>query len=273
MVALSAQRAKNSRVVQILGRAGMACYGLVHIIVAYLAFRVAIGDSGEQADQNGAIQEVASTSFGSVTLWVLTIGLVAYGLWQLMMAAIGFHWVQKKGKRTRKRIGAVVRAVIGISLGLYAGRLVTGSGSGGQSGGNQKQQEFTAKLLSLPAGQVLVAIAAAVIIGVAISLVVKGVRKKFLNDLDTQDLPSGTQQWVRRLGVAGYIAKGVVLGIVGVLIGIAAFQSQPEEAGGLDRALKTLAAQPFGTAALILVAIGLAAFGVYCFAAARAHKS
>lgn len=272
MVALSAQRAKNSRPVQVLGRLGMACYGVVHILVAYLAIRVAFGESGEQADQKGALQEVGATSFGTVVLWVLTIGLVAYGLWQLMMAAMGFRWVQKKGKRTRRRIGSVVRGVIGISIGLYAGRLATGSGGGSQSG-DQGQQEFTAKLLSMPAGPALVAIAAAVVLGVAIAEIRKGIRKSFLQDLDLEDLPSGTQQWVRRLGVSGYLAKGAVLGIIGVLLGFAAYHANAQEAGGLDRALKTLAAQPFGAVALVVVAVGLAAFGVYCFAAARAHKS
>jgi hypothetical protein len=271
MVTLSAQRAKNSKLTQALGRAGMMCYGLVHVVVAYLALRVAFGDSGEQADQKGAIQEVGATPFGAVMLWVLTVGLVAYGLWQLMMAAVGYRWVQKKSKRTRRRIAAVARAVIGIALGLYAGRLATGSGSSGS--GDQGQQEFTAKLLSLPAGQVLVAIVAAIVIGVAVAEIRRGVKKSFLQDLDLQDLPQGTQQWVRRLGVVGYIAKGFVLGIVGVLLATAAFQSNAHEAGGLDRALKTLAAQPFGTVALVVVAVGLAAFGVYCFAAARAHKS
>jgi Domain of Unknown Function (DUF1206) len=271
MVGLSTQRAKNNRVVQGLGRAGMACYGLVHIIVAYLALQVAFGES-EKADQNGAIQEIGSTSFGAVVLWVLTVGLIAFGIWQFMQAAIGFHWVEKKGKRTRKRIGAVVRGVVGISLGLYAGRLVTGSGGGGRQSG-QQQQEWTAKLMSLPAGQVLVGIAALVVIGVGIAQVVKGFKQSFVKDLDLGDLPSGTQQWVRRLGTAGYIAKGVVFGIVGVLVGFAALDENPQEAGGLDRALKTLAAQPFGTVALVVVAIGLAAFGVYCFAAARAHKA
>jgi hypothetical protein len=271
MVTLSAQRAKNSRLTQVLGRAGMVCYGLVHVVVAYLALRVAFGDSGEQADQKGAVQEVGSTPFGAVMLWVLTVGLVAYGLWQLMMAAVGYRWVQKKSKRTRRRIAAVARAVIGIALGLYAGRLATGSGSSGS--GDQGQQEFTAKLLSLPAGQVLVAIVAAIVIGVAVAEIRRGMKKSFLQDLDLHDLPQGTQQWVRRLGVFGYIAKGLVLGIVGVLLATAAFQSNAQEAGGLDRALKTLAAQPFGTIALVVVAVGLAAFGVYCFAAARAHKS
>lgn len=270
MVALSAHRAKNSRLVQVLGRAGMVCYGIVHLIVAYLALRVAFGDSGQQADQNGALQEVGATTFGAVILWVLAIGLIAYGLWQLVLAAVGFHWVTKKGKRTRRRIASVVRAVIGFALGFYAARLVTGNG-GGQSG-NQRQQEFTAKLLSLPAGPVLVAIVAAIVIGVAVAEIRKGIRKSFMQDLDLGDLPQGTQQWVRRLGVLGYIAKGVVLGIIGVLLGLAAFQENAREAGGLDRALKTLAAQPFGTFALVVVAVGLAAFGVYCVAAARAHK-
>jgi hypothetical protein len=274
MVSLSAHRAKNNKVLQGLGRAGMVCYGLVHVIVAYLAARVAFGDTGQQADQKGAVQEVGSGTFGAVVLWVLAVGLIAYGLWQAMQAAIGYQWVTKKSRRTRRRVGAVVKAVIGVALGIYAWRLVSGSGSGGSGGsGDQQQQEFTAKLLSLPAGQVLVGIVAAIVIGVAIGQVRKGMKKSFLDDLDMHDLPRGTQQWVRRLGVFGYIAKGVVIGIVGVLLAIAAFQHNSREAGGLDRALKTLAAQPFGTAALVVVAIGLAAFGVYCFAAARAHKS
>lgn len=252
----------------------MVCVGVVHLIVAYLALQVAFGDSSQQADQKGAIAEIGSTPFGKTTLLVLAVGLIAYGLWQLMEAAVGFRWVQKKATRTRRRSGAVVKAVIGVSLAITAAQLAGGSGSGGSGGsGDQQQQEMTAKLLSLPFGQVLVAVAAAIVIGVGIAQIVKGVRKKFLDDLDLGDLPNGTRQWVRRIGMFGYAAKGVVLGIVGALLGIAAFQSNAKEAGGLDSALRTLAAQPFGTIALSVVAIGLAAFGVYCFAAARANKT
>lgn len=250
----------------------MVCYGLVHVIVAYLALRVAFGDSGQQADQKGALQEVGATTFGTFVLWVLAIGLVAFGLWQLMQAAIGFQWVGKEGKRTRKRIAAVGKAVLAISIGVYAMRLATGGGSGSGSG-NQQQQEWTAKLMALPAGPVLVGIVAAIVIGIGAAELRRGVKKSFMKDLNAHELPQGTRLWVRRLGVIGYIAKGTVVTIIGVLLGIAAFQNNPSEAGGLDRALRTLAAQPFGTAALVVVGVGLAAFGVYCFAAARAHKN
>ncbi|HEV7646945.1 MAG TPA: DUF1206 domain-containing protein [Actinophytocola sp.] len=250
----------------------MVCYGVVHLLLAYLAVRVATGDKSEQADQKGAIQEVGSTAFGGFLLWVLGIGLIAYGLWQFLMAAKSFQWVTKKGKRTRRRISAAARGVVGVALGVTSIGYVLGSSGSGGSGGDQ-QQTWTAKVLSWPAGPFLVGVVALVIIGVAIGVAARGIRKSFLSDLDMTDLPRGTRQWVRRLGVFGYVAKGVTFCIVGILIGIAAIQHDPEQAGGLDAALKTLANQPFGTVALFVVALGLAAYGVYCFAAAKAHKS
>lgn len=264
-------RVRNSKVAQVARRAGMACWGLVHLVVAYLAVQVAFGDSGQEADQRGAFEEIGSSSGGQVVLWVLAVGLFAFGLWQFLLAATGYGWVSKKGERTRKRIGSAVRGVAVIALGVTAVRLVVGGGSG--TGGDQTQQEFTAKLLSLPVGPFLVAVAGAVVLGVAIAAVVKGVRKSFLADLDMSDLPSGTRSTVTWLGRVGYIAKGVVFAVIAVLLAYAALRSDARAAGGLDKALRTLAAQPFGVVLLVVVALGLAAFGVYCFAAARAHKS
>jgi hypothetical protein len=264
-------QAKNSSTLQFLGRAGMVCYGVIHVLIGYLALRVAFGASGQQADQRGALAEVGSGGFGKVVLWVLAIGLFAYAAWQAVMATRGFQWVGDQRKRTVKRVAAVARAVIGVALGATAVRLASGSGSGGS--GDQQQKTWTADLLSLPAGRVLVGLVALIVLGVAVALVSKGVRKSFLKDLDTSELPTGSQRWVTRLGTAGYLAKGVVLGIVGVLIGIAALHRNAGRAGGLDAALRTVAGQPFGTAALVVVALGLAAYGVFCFAAAKAHRT
>ncbi|WP_284748465.1 DUF1206 domain-containing protein [Amycolatopsis sp. RTGN1] len=267
--AATAQRGEKTDTAQLLGRVGMACYGLVHLVLAYLALQVAFGSGGEQADQKGALQEIGSTAFGQVLLWVLALGLVLFGLWQFLMAATGYTWVSG-GKRTRKRIGAAARGVVVIALGFSAFKIAIGSGGGGSS--NQTQQEFTAKLLELPFGPALVVIAAAAVLGVAIAAGVKGVKKKFLEDLDMSDLPGKTKRWVGWLGTAGYLAKGVVFTIVAILLAIAGFNADPKQAGGLDAALKTLAAQPFGTVLLSVVALGLAAFGAYCFGAAWAHK-
>ena len=260
---------EKSTTAQLLGRAGMACFGVVHLVIAYLALQVALGgDGGQQADQTGALAEVGSTPFGQVLLWVLAAGLVAFGLWQFLMAAVGYTWVSG-GKRTRKRLGSAGRGVAVLVLGYTAVRLATGSGGGG---GPQRQQEFTAKVLALPAGPAIVVAGAVAIAVVAVAAGIKGVKQSFLEDLDVGDLPGRSRRWVGWLGTTGYLAKAVVFAMVAILLAYAGLRHDARQAGGLDAALKTLAAQPFGTILLTVVALGLAAFGVYCFAAAWAHK-
>jgi hypothetical protein len=260
----TATEVRDNKAVQILGRLGMVCYGVVHVLVAWLAVQVVFGDA-EQADQKGAIGTLAESSVGPVLLWALGIGLLAYALWQLVLITTGYGWIPKKRKRIFRKIGAGARGAIGATLGIYAIGLANG---GGSKSGTTQSQEWTARVMSLPAGQVLVGIAALVIIGIGVASIRKGIKHKFMEDLNRPQLPRVAEP----LGVAGYCAKGVAYGVIGILVGIAAINHNPGDAGGLDVALKTLQQQTFGSILLFAVAIGLAAFGVYCFTAARAHK-
>ncbi|SDU70999.1 DUF1206 domain-containing protein [Amycolatopsis keratiniphila] len=270
MSTTKARQVRHNKAVQVFGRIGMGCYGLVYLLIGYLAVRVAVGGGGQEADGRGAIAEVGSTPVGGVLLWVLAAGLVAYGLWQGLLAAVGYTWIDRQRTRTVKRVTSGVRCLVGISLGVYAAKVALGAGE--QGSGDQKQQEFTAWLLGLPAGPFLVTLVAVVVFGVAVGSVVKGIRRTFVQDIDLAKLPSGTRRWVDRLGRIGYVARGFVFGVVAVLVGYAALTHDPSRSGGLDAALRTLAAQPFGTVLLLVVAVGVAAFGVYCVGAARAQR-
>jgi hypothetical protein len=263
-MAARATEVRDNKVTQVLGRFGMACYGLVHVLVAWLAVQVVFGDS-EQTDQKGAVGALAETPLGPVLLWALGIGLLAYALWQFLLAATGFGWIGKKHRRITRKAGAAARGVVGVGLGVYSIELAAGTGGGGGSS-NEQSQEWTAKLMALPAGRILVVIAALVIIGIGVAAIRRGIKKSFLEDLNSPPDAAKT------LGTLGYCAKGVAYGVIGILVGIAAMDSDSAKAGGLDAALKTLQAQPFGQILLFAVAIGFAAFGVYCFVAARAHK-
>ncbi len=138
-------------------------------------------------------------------------------------------------------------------------------GSGSSSG--QSEETLSARLMSVPFGRILLAIVGLVVISVGISQIVKGVKRKFTDDLD-----GGVGEATLKLGIAGYCAKGVSLTIVGLLFGWAALSYDPKKAGGMDAALSTLRAQPFGTVLLTVMALGIAAFGLYCFAWARNAK-
>ena len=69
----------------------------------------------------------------------------------------------------------------------------------------------------------------------------------------------------RIIGGIGYIAKGIAFAAIGVLFLIAAYQSDPDEAAGLDGALESLRRLPSGNVVLSVVALGFILFGLYCF--------
>jgi hypothetical protein len=266
----TARQLETSRLVQGLGRFGDICYGVVYIVVAWLALQIAFGDNATRADQRGAVTEIAAQPFGSALLWVVAIGLIAFGVWQLLAAATGYRWVTPKRKRETRRLTAVGRAVVVFAIASFTLKLLTGNGSG--SGGGTQQQAWTARLLQLPAGRFLIVVIGLAVMVAAVLSARRGIGRRFLRDLDLRPASARTRRWVVWLGTLGYLAKGVAYGVIGVLLIVAAVDLDPAAAGGLDTALRTLAAQPLGTVLLVAVAIGFAAFGAYCFFDARYRK-
>ncbi|WP_214404099.1 DUF1206 domain-containing protein [Pseudonocardia lacus] len=243
---------------------GIAAYGVTHVLIAWLALQIAFGQN-ERADQTGAFQAIAEGTGGKILLWVLVVGFVAACLWRLEQAIWGYSYVDDKKKQIREKGSSAAKAVLFAVLAFLAGRTASGGGSSGQ------QQQATAGVLGMPGGTFLVGLVALIIVGLGVYKIVRGWKRKFTEDMD---LPSDrkARQAAVRSGQVGYIGRGVVTIIIGVLVGLAAVNHDPNEAGGIDAALKTLATQPFGPYLLILVALGFLAFGVFCAFDARYHR-
>ncbi|MCX6462602.1 MAG: DUF1206 domain-containing protein [Pseudonocardiales bacterium] len=265
----SARQAARSEPVKIAARVGLLAYGVTHLLIAWLALQIAFGGGGQQADQNGAFQTLAQQPFGAVLLWVLVVGFAAVALWRAEQAVWGYAYVSDTAKQVRRRVTAGAKAVLFAILAVLAGTTAAGGGGGGGGGGGQ--QGLTATVLGWPGGQLLVGAAGLVVVGVGGKKVYDGVKRKFEEDMS---LPSDrrARQVAVRSGQIGFVAKGVSIALIGVLVVVAAIRFRPEEASGLDAALKTLAGQPYGPYLLTAVALGLAAYGVFCFFDARYHR-
>ena len=251
---------------ELAARAGYAVSGVLHVLIGVLALQVAFGSGAKQADQSGALGTIAATPFGGIVLWFAVVAFVALGAWQVAKAIHGGS--PTTGGRGEGSAGdrakAIGRAVVYLALAFTAFTFARG----GASSSSQQTADTTAKLMSAPGGRVLVAAVGLAIVVVGGYHVYKGWKKKFLEDLHR--LPSGTAgPVVRRLGVAGYVLKGVALAIVGVLFVTAAVEADPSKATGLDGALHTLRDQPAGVALLVIVALGFVAYGIYSFVRAR----
>lgn len=251
---------QQSKAYQGLVTFGLVCYGLIHLLLGFICVRVATGGGGDASNQ-GALKEIASKPFGTVLLAAVGVGLAALVVWQLLEALMGNQQFTGK-QRVVKRFSSAARAITYGALAVSTFRFVAG-GSGGDS--NAGAQSATGQLMAAPGGQLLVGIVGAVIIAVGISQVVKGIRRKFIEE----DLDSHIAGWAQKLGTVGWAAKGMSLVLVGALFGWAAISFDPNKSGGLDDGLKTLSSMPFGVVLLIAMAVGFACFAVFCFVWSR----
>jgi uncharacterized protein DUF1206 len=263
-----AQQASDSASLEVLARVGLIAYGVVHILIGWLALQIAWGASASKsADVSGALRTLADEPFGKILLWLVAVGLVALALWQASEAFWGYR-NREGAERVRKQVTSGAKAVTYAALGVSAASVALGSGSWS----SQSQQQTTSGVLAWPAGQVIVVVTGLIIIGVGVAGVVKGVKESFTEEIDTSSMPLVAREAVARLGQFGYIAKGVALGVVGGLLSYAALTFERQKAPGLDGALQTILAQPLGRFLLTAVALGFAAFGLFAMLESRYRR-
>ena len=261
----TARRASDSGPAHFLARAGLTARGVIYILVGWVAVLVALGHSSREADQQGALHLLAGKSYGLVSLWLLGIGFAGYALWRLSEAAFG---VTGDRPGAGPRLKSLARAVIYAALSYLTFTVISGT----DRSQSARQQDLTASAMHHLAGRVLVGVVGLAIVVCAITLVVEGARKKFMEYLLTAQMSARVRRVVKLLGTTGTIARGLVFAVAGVLVIDAAVAHKASESGGIDKALLTLRDQPFGEFLMMLAALGLIVFGVYGLCEARWRK-
>jgi hypothetical protein len=248
-----------------LGRAGLVARGAVYAVIGILALELAIGDGGKTTSQQGAMKTIASQPFGKVLLVLLAVGLAGYAIWRLTRAVAG-HGAEDQDSGF-DRIAALASGLAYAGLAVTAVMILIGAGS---SSGSPKKT--TGGVMDWTGGPLLVGIAGAILAGVGIYQVYKGLAKKFLDTSKTYEMSEGVKHTFTVLGVVGHVARGVVFVLIGYGLIKAAVDYDPKKAIGLDGALRKLADASYGPLLLGIVAAGFIMFAAYSIVDARYRK-
>jgi len=263
----AAEKVHEHPVLEALARAGFVGYGVMHLLVAWLAVQIAFGRPAPEGDQSGAMATLAAKPLGRWLVIAIAVGLAAMALWQVLEALVG-HRAERGGVRTAERFLSAGRTIVYAYFSVTAVKVVQNAAASSAD----SQQALAARLLSSGGGRIVVILAgAAVAIGGA-GLIWYGATRHFEKHLTFGAAGADARHLVTGIGTVGYIGKGVAYAIAGVLLCAAAVTYDVDKARGLDAALRTLAAQPYGNVLLLLVALGVATFGLFALLQAKFRK-
>ncbi|MEE4540570.1 DUF1206 domain-containing protein [Streptomyces sp. V4-01] len=261
----------DSKAVEIGGRAGFVARGVIYVLVGVLAVRVAFSDSGgRQADRGGALAEIAGKPFGHVLLWLLGIALAGMALWRLSEAAFG--QAGPDGRKPAKRAAAAARCVFYAFVSYSVLAYAVGEKGSGSGSTDKRTEDVTAKALNWPGGQWIVGAAGVAVACIGLWIAIRAAMRKFHKHLKMAEMSPRERRAVDFLGVFGGVARGVVFAAAGVFAVVAAVQHDPGKSKGMDNTLRSFTDTSAGPWLLVLVAVGLVAFGVFSWANARWRK-
>jgi len=253
------------------GHVGWLAKGLVYALVGVLFIRVASeGGSGgqEEANQAGAVETVAATPFGAVLLMVLAVGIVAYVAWRLFTVVLPGDWT---GMALLKRIGYAVSALVYLSLLANTIDILANRTQDPGSAEDRRLERLVTDTLDLPIGRVLVIVAGLVFIAVGAAFIHTGVTGGYRESMSAGD--RGIEGMaIDRLGMVGWIARGVAFFPVGFFLIRAAWTYDPDKAAGFDDSVRELAANPAGAVVATLMGVGFIAYGLFAALSARYQR-
>jgi hypothetical protein len=252
-----------------LARAGYVARGLIYVVIGICAVRLAQGVNGQPASQTGALKLIADQPFGHGLLVLMAIGLGGYSLWRLAQVFLGV--TPEAGRHSAlERVGALGSAIAYAIFCFIAISILTAPAS--TAGNERKPRDVTATVLGWPGGRLLVAGAGVVFLIVAGYQLYQGLSRKFLVDSKVGSMDRPVRKAFTAVGVTGLCARAVAFALIGIFVIRAAIDFRANNAEGLDGALYRLTNQSYGPTLLLIVALGLIAFGVYSVADARFRK-
>lgn len=243
---------------EVAARIGWLGRGVLYVLLAVLVAQIPSTGSERSADKKGAFEAVAESPFGGVLLAALIVGLLGFSLWRAWSAVRGTE------EKTNRRIGWAVSSLVYAGLAVIALVVLLRGDSGGNS-----EKALTVRLLELPAGPWIVGAIGVGVLVVGANYARKGVKKRFLHDIEEGEVPQHLRGPVRTVGVIGWLGRALVWGLVGWFVVRSAVQHDPSEPIGLDETLRNLADEPYGPTLLWIAAAAMLAYAVLCAVTAR----
>ena len=243
-------------------RIGLLAKGIVYILIGGLASFAAFNIGGQTGGKSEAFGFVMDQPMGRILLGLIALGLLGYVVWRMIQT-----FLNPEDEDFFPRVGYFSSGAFYATIAFTAAQMaISGNGSDDSSG---KQEYYISTIIDETWGQIAVGIVSLVFFGRAIYHLYRALSGKYAHKLKDMDLNQHARQVLLKAGMVGYIARAVVIGIIGFLFLQAAWYANSSQAGGTEEAFGLLQQSVAGPILLGTVSLGLLAYGVFMIVKAQ----
>lgn len=250
-----------------LTRSGWVAKAVVYVALAWGAGVIAarrpwLGD----AEYTSIVHMLADDPLTRVLLGFISIGLVLYITFRVLSIAL----IDSNDVNAWVHRGAYLLSA--TSYGIIAWSSAHSVMVGSRPEGESMVERVSRSLLDSNGGRILVGLGGLVGLASAAYFLYKGATRRFMSQVVLDDVGPQRRQAIEWTGTAGWIGRGLIVGAASLFVTWAALDADPGDARGLDSSLQRVANNPLGAPVVMLIAIFLFIYAVYCLLTASKRQ-
>lgn len=243
---------------------GSVCTGLIYSsigIIAILSF-LQIKEGG--ADEGSLLAFMYEYLTGKIFVWIILVGTLSFIAWRIFEAIKDPYNYGNSYLGLGRRLGIGLSSIADILIAYSAIMVILGISGLQQDGEPDEEREFVGSMLQEGWGDWAIIIFGIIICITALVQFYYGVSRGYRERLDIAHFNKGTKRLIHFLAWAGYLARGIIIAIIGFFFIKAGIMDDAMQVVNTDKAFNFIG-ENIGHVFFILVAIGTICYGFFMF--------
>ena len=255
---------KRNKLLKLITLVGCFSTGIIYAAIGIIAILSFLKLKKGGADESSFFVLLDGFLAGRILNWLIILGAICFIIWRFYEAIKDPYRIGTEIKGILLRTGAAFSSVADAFIALSVFQALFSQQKAPETGEPVQQRNMASALLENDWGAgLMIAIAIIVLITAAV-LVFYGLSKRFTEAIDVTHFNKGQKSALHGIAYAGYLSRGIILGIIGYSFLKAALTNNGSSVVNTDKAFDFIG-DNMGGVCFILVAIGTACYGLYMF--------
>ncbi|HZF66095.1 MAG TPA: DUF1206 domain-containing protein [Chitinophagaceae bacterium] len=257
---------KRKRTIFLKALTLVGCFstGIIYAAIGSIAILSFLKLKEGGADESSFFVLLDGFTAGRMLNWIIILGAVCFIIWRFYEAVKDPYQVGSGAKGILLRLGTGLSSFADAFIVLSVFQALFNQQKAPATGEPIQQRAKIEELLEMDWGKTIVLVVGAVVMLTALVLVFYGLSKRFTEALDSTKFSKWQQYILHAIAYAGYLSRGIILGIIGFFLFKAALEKDSSNVVNTDKAFDFIGDQ-VGHIFYIAVAAGTICYGVYMF--------